>query len=189
MTEIAIEEGAKLVLKTLAPIAGYLALIAVGFAAAETWEHTKHPTVFSWSPFGRSLSTKLHDEIASEPAKIQVALRQGMDVQSKADKPYFDAWALRLAQDEKQIDQLRNAAAEAVHQQDRFTTTQADAAFRLGQASCGASHAQAVTPASGPGPGGVRQSASPDFADLFEPGAFTAPGQASLPAGGDGAGR
>lgn len=181
MVDIAVEEGAKVAWGVLKPIAGFLAAAAVGFGAAELLEHrgpgpTVHlPFGITWHPFGESLEAKLDDYIAGMPAQVAAARKAGLDQQSKADAPYFDSWAKRVAADDAALKQARDDAAKAVTKQDQFTNVQAAQAFRLGQASCGAPNATQNIPGiiPGPGPGGVSNDAPGDFAALFEPGAFT----------------
>lgn len=181
MADIAIEEGAKVAWGIIKPIAGFLVAAAVGFGAAEALEHrgpgpTVHlPFGVAWHPFGESLEAKLDDYIAAMPAKVEAARKAGLNQQSAADAPYFAAWAKHVAELDADLKRARDDAAKAVTRQDQFTNVQAAQAFRLGQASCGATNAiPSVTGAPGApaAPGGVPNGAG-DFAALFEPGAFT----------------
>lgn len=195
MADIAIEEGAKVAWGIIRPFAGFLAAAAVGFVAAEAMERRgpgptiNLPLIGAWHPLGESLEAKLDDKIAAEPAKLRAATAAGIQQQTAADAPAFAKWSAALSTAQDSLKAARDAAALAVTRTDNFTNAQADQAYKLGRATCGAPNAQnsPLVVAGGPAAGGgLRPDASGDFAALFSAGAYTAPGQAAVPGGSDG---
>lgn len=169
MTEIAIEEGAKVAWALLKPVAGFLAAAAVGFAAAETYEHKV--------PWG--LKHKLTAAVNQQTNRYNNGVRDGIVSQVAADKTVFDAWARRVAKADSDLLDARNATADALTRAQANTSKQASAAYNLGRATCGAAtHATPSTsqPGADRPPGSVLYDGqSGDFADLIAAGAYTAP--------------
>ncbi len=159
----------------LKPFLGFIAAAAVGFAAAETWEHTNHPSVLGWSPFGQSLSTQLTAEKAAEPAKLTAATKVGIAQQTASDAATFAQWGNAVKTANQTATDARNAAAAAAAQASAATSKQASAAYQLGRATCGASTNANPSPAAvggAPAAGSVRDAPGDDFATLFAAGAY-----------------
>ena len=195
MVEIALaESAAKTAWGIMKPFAVFIACAAIGFIGAEMFEHRKAgptihvPILGDVSPFGESLEAKLDGVIAAEPAKVAAAVQVGIQQQTAADAPAFAKWANSLATCTTDATVARDAAAAALTKSDIFTNAQAAQAYKMGKASCGVTNATfAPNAAGGSKPGGVPDHAGPDFADIFQSGAYTAPGQVAVPAGGYGA--
>lgn len=81
----------------------------------------------------------------------------------------FKLWNNALTQCETTRRNDRDAVAQTLAEANRFGSTQASTAYRLGRASCGAPNAQR-DPAGRPAPGRVPDN---DFRSIFEAGAFT----------------
>ena len=176
MTEIALgEKIASTAWAVLKPFLGFIAAAAVGFAAAETWEHTNHPSIFGWSPFGQSLGTQLATEKAAEPAKLAAATKAGIAQQTASDATAFAKWGDAVKTANQTAADARNAAAAAGAKAAAATSKQASAAYQLGRATCGASTNANPSPGAvggAPAAGGVRDAPGDDFATLFAAGAY-----------------
>jgi hypothetical protein len=197
MVEVAAaEQVASLGWKIIAPIAGFLAAAAIGFAGGELMEHRgPGPTItilgHAFHPLGESLKAQLDDYKAGEPARLLVASNTGAKAQANVDKPAFDKWQAALAAARADASKARNTSAAAITKADAYTSSQTAVAFRLGRATCEDPNAK-TSPVPGapsvPCPaGGVCPDPGADFADIFNPGAYTPSSQTVVPAGGDGA--
>ena len=189
MTEIAVgEQIAETAWTVLKPFLGFIVAAAIGFGAAEAWEHHTHPTIFGFAPFGQSLSTQLADEKASEPAKLQLATQAGIAQQTKSDAVAFANWKAALDTANATATSARDAAAQAAQQAQAATSKQASAAYQLGRATCGAPPNATLSGSSVPSggnlpSGGVRDAGADDFATLFAAGAYAPAAQAAVPGG------
>lgn len=154
-------------------LAPFAIAAVVGAGMAEGYEHK--------APWGLG-PTRARLE-ASIPALEKTASQQGATAQAALDKAAFDDWSTQLASCRADATTARDALAAAQSRADAFTSTQSSAAFRLGRASCGGTHAT-TTPGTtgGPASGGLR--GDDDFGAVFGSAAFTAPGKAALPGGG-----
>jgi hypothetical protein len=156
------------------PLLGFVAAGAVGFAAAETYEHKV--------PWG--LSHKLAREIAGEPAKMAAARDKGIADQSASDQTAFGKWsaALDACWAEKAE---RNMSTDTQSRAAVFTSIQASTAYKLGRASCGVPNATQGSSPGGAAAGGLRSSPD-DFSGIFAAGAFAPKGPAAVPGGSGG---
>lgn len=143
--------------KLLGPIIGGVAIFAVGFGAAEIYEHRA-----PWSLAHQR--DHLRDVVVPQARKDGEAA--GIKSQAAADKAAFNKWdaALKACRDAAKA--ARDAEAAKIAAADKFTSAQASAAYRLGRASCGAHDANPNPP---PGPvaalGVLRDDT--DFASAF----------------------
>jgi hypothetical protein len=159
------------------PLALFIACAAVGFGAAEAYEHRgKTPKPLSWA-IGQGLRYQRDQITAGIPAQLAKARQAGADAQAKADKPEFDKWSAALMQcrEARQADTAKET--DALSRAATFASTQTSVAYRLGRASCGVTdNAQNPNHAGGgPAPGGVRPQAAAgaDFRTIFASGAYT----------------
>lgn len=188
MTEVALgAQIASTVWTVLKPFLGLIAAAAVGFGAAESWEHTNHPAIFGWSPFGQSLGTQLASEKAAEPAKLAAATKAGIAQQTASDATAFAKWGDAVKTANQTATDARNAAAQAANQAAAATSKQASAAYQLGRATCGAptnASSPTVAPGGASPSGGVHDAPGDDFATLFAAGAYAPAAAGPVPAGG-----
>lgn len=177
MADIAFAAAAKIgggIFNLVKPLLPYIAIAAVGFGAAEGWEHRKHES-FPLSLLGQGLKAQLVAEKASEPAKLAAAQQAGADAQAKSDKAAFSQWSAALQKCTADAKATRDSSAQDLVSAEKFATVQSSAAYRLGRASCGApSHGPSSSPGAQPGaqPGGVRNPPD-DLSALVGAGAFT----------------
>lgn len=195
MAEVAVAEAAaSTVWKVASPFIGFIVVAALGFGAAELFEHrSPGPTitvpVVGWkiTPFGESLAAQLTDYKAAEPARLAAAQAAGVKQQAASDAPAFAQWQASLTAAQADTKTARDTGAAALAKTDTTTANQAAEAFRLGRATCETANAP---PAPGPvvpcAPGSVCKPAD-DFADTFNPGAYAPASQAPVSGGGGGA--
>jgi hypothetical protein len=111
------------------------------------------------------------------PGQLGEAAKMGAEAQTKTDKDAFSQWGVALSDCRRERTEARDAAAAARAQADTYTSQQSAAAFRLGRASCGGTHA---TPAPGPDghndPAGGVPDGEDDLLGVLKPAAF-APGR------------
>ena len=162
----------------IAKLAGLAALVAIGFGAGVSYEH-KAP----WA-----LGGQLSRLEASIPQLTAKAAQQGAAAQAGLDKGAFSQWSTQLQQCRAAATATRDTAAKQIATTDAYSRAQVSSAYQMGRAICGATNAK--TP---PGPAAAGAAVSvrddgDDFAAIFDPAAFTASGQAPLPAAGDSGG-
>ena len=155
----------------LGPLVAGAAAIAVGVGMGEAYEHK--------APWG--LEAQRDAARAALPKARAAGYKDGSDAQAALDKTAFDQWAADLNSCRADAKATRDAQAQAIAANAKFTSAQASAAYRLGRASCGDPNAPASDHAP-PGPGGVLHSGG-DFLDDFAPAAYTPGGQAPVPGG------
>lgn len=147
--------------KMLGPLIAGAVVFGTGFTAAEVYEHK--------IPWGLAHQRdKLRDSI---PGVKAAAYKDGAGAQAKADQDGFNKWSAALTACEAKGVAGRDADASALTQLQKFGSTQAAQAYKLGRASCEPSHAQ-VSPSGGhAAPAGVP--APRDVRTIVSGGAYT----------------